>query len=267
MIYINFAPPSETEERFWFIPDLAFASVVFAILYLGAEFYRSQAEEKIDHVRSISADYVSKLSRLNPQLKRFSELNTENLALQKKIKSLEQITVSNISRYKPIVLLEHLQNLKPTGVWYSYVGNVTNKNMLHLAGGAFDNLRIAEFISNLKSTKFQETDPSDFRTQVYFKDMHLITMGHSSGLSTTKNPPTQSLNRNSKVIEAFNKLQNTYLTKSVASNYLKATNTIFPEMKKFPIFELNIEYAEKSPPNVKIPDLKKEPNSSGKSST
>ena len=140
--------------------------------------------------------------KLNPDLERFKGLDKDIQTLNIKLDALKNITVSKISKYKPVIVLEHLQNLKPDGVWFSHVaigtslpplerdkeganGNAIPESLdakgsapvdndsFEVVGQAFDNLLTAELMTAIRSTGSQELDEGDLRTQVFFADLAL----------------------------------------------------------------------------------------------
>ena len=122
---------------------------------------------------------IKRIQLLQVDIKRYKVIDQQVQELEGKIKSLKEITASKIKRYKPIILLEILQNLKPAGVWFSHVEDETNNSELNIVGGAFDSILIAEFISKLNSTKFQQPVVYDLKTHVYFENIFLERVSNS----------------------------------------------------------------------------------------
>lgn len=239
MIKINLAPIEELENKFWYIPDLVIFLALGVGSYFGVNYYLGQIEAQIIKLTEEKHDFDKSYRRLKPDLERFAALNKEVDQLEKKLNSLRQITVSKIVRYKPIILLEHLQNLKPEGLWFNFLKDESNDSIIRLVGGAFDNLLVAEFMSALTETRILEVDSTDLRTQVYFPRVHLerVAINGSKG--------TQKKVKNTKEYQAFAATQDQKLKQSRASSYWDAHTKDFPEMAKFPGFEMNIRYAER----------------------
>jgi len=73
-----------------------------------------------------------------------------------------------------VIVTEHLQNLKPEGVWYTeIVVGTEGADTFSIKGQAFDNLLIAELMSSIRATELQDVDDADLRTQVYFTGIEL----------------------------------------------------------------------------------------------
>lgn len=241
MIKINLAPLEELENKYWYLPDVILVATIVIGCWSGVNYYLDTMRDDIEQLNIKRNDFIKSTKRLKPDLERFDQLNREVDQLRKKLSSLKQITVSKIARYKPVILLEHLQNLKPDGVWYNYYSDESDEGIIRLVGNAFDSLLVAEFMSALSATRLQEFDPNDLRTQVFFSNVHLVKV--SMGGSKSKE---QSEKNQTKEQAAFNATKNNNIEQSKGQSYWQAGNNMFPEMKKFPGFEINIKYAERN---------------------
>ena len=242
MIKINLAPIEELENKFWYLPEILMAAMIGIGGHMGVQFYLSQIETEMTNLMDEKRDFDKSYRRLKPDLERFDSLNKEVDQLKKKLNSLRQITVSKIVRYKPVILLEHLQNLKPEGLWFNYLKDDSSDNIIRLVGGAFDHLLVAEFMSALTETRILEVDAADVRTQVYFPRVHL------ERVATTGSGGFQEKVDKTDEYQAFVSTQDQKLKQSSAGNYWKAHEKNFPELTNFPGFELNIRYAERGIP-------------------
>ena len=107
-----------------------------------------------------------------------------------KLRALNAITDSRLAKYRPLIAIEHLQNLKPEAVWLMSL--TVDDAKIELEAMATDNVLVAEFITALKSTQFQDIDPADLRTQVYFSEVTLsgstvvAAKGGAAGQGETK---------------------------------------------------------------------------------
>ena len=200
LIKINLAPPEELENPLWFIPDVAAFIVVAMISYFIVDSSLEKIRDEIELANIQAQELSDQNVRLKSQIKRFDELNNIKENLTRKRDAVEKITSSSLDRYLPIIILEHIQNLKPEGIWLKNIsfmkteennelaavntqsagatnnntGNFSegpNYNVVRIDGSGFDNMLIAEFILNLKSTMNQEFDESDLRSLVYFDDV------------------------------------------------------------------------------------------------
>lgn len=174
MIKINLCPIDELESQYWYVPDLAVAAVIAIVSFLGVQYYLGTIQEQIDTSRASIESLKENTAKLAPDLARFKDLKANVEELNQKLDALKAITVSKISKYKPVIVVEHFQNLKPEGVWFEELKvGADDPAEFEVKGKAFDNVLTAEFITALRSTGSQEPDESDLRTQVYFDGLVL----------------------------------------------------------------------------------------------
>ena len=240
MININLSPIEERENKFWFLPDLILLVLIGLGGYAATNFYLGQIQDEIVRVDEERRDFEKSYRRLKPDLERFAQLTKEVEQLKKKLNSLKQITVSKIARYKPIIILEHLQNLKPEGVWFTHLKDESDNSIIRLTGRSFDNLLVAEFLSALLATRLQEVDSTDIRTQVYFSSAYLGRVSIANARAKRQN------RRNDKEYKAFEATQDKKLTEGNRGGTSTTSSSLFPEMEKFPAFEVSIQYKERS---------------------
>lgn len=198
MIKVNLCPVEELESPYWYVPDLAVTLGVALAGYLGVQYYFGTIQTSIDSVNQSIASLDTSTKQLEPDLKRFESLDDDIRRLNDKLGALQSITVSKIERLKPLILLEHLQNLRPTGLWYETLDiGIPTPNSFQIKGHAFDNVLTAEYMMALRSTESQDMDPSDLRTQVFFKNLTLkgteLKKGEVAGFSDLKDVPSFEL--------------------------------------------------------------------------
>lgn len=194
MIKVNLCPVDELESPYWYIPDVVALAVVALAAYLGVQHYLGTIQEQIDSVVAETDQKKQAAEALKPQIAQFETLGKDIEELNTKLKSLQSITVSKISRYKPVIIMEHMQNLKPEGLWFESfrIGGEGKASSFELKGKAFDNLLVAEMMTAMKSTASQEKDDADMRTQVHFDEVRLrdsIIGGDAAGFPELKGFP------------------------------------------------------------------------------
>lgn len=177
MIKINLCPVDELEFPVWYryLPEISVFVVVLGAAFVGVQYYFGTIEEQIQVAQMETAEKVQATASLDPDIKKFKDLGQQIEALKQKITALQSITVSKIARYRPVIATEHLQNLKPDGVWFRRFsfGSKESPDGFALEGSAFDNILVAEFMTAMRATESQEKDEADLRTQVYFADLNL----------------------------------------------------------------------------------------------
>lgn len=185
MIRINLAPKDELESQVWFLPELFLMLIVGFIVFTVVSLEMSDIKDNIATVTATRNDFNEKAKQILPKLERFKTLGKDKESLMVKLRALQMITDSKLAKYRPLIAIEHLQNLKPESVWLSSL-TLVEENKIELDAFATDNILVAEFISALKSTQFQDIDPSDLRTQVYFSQVVL------SGTAAVEAAPGQN---------------------------------------------------------------------------
>ena len=201
MIKINLCPLDEIDSPYWYVPDVIAATIVAVAVFFATQYYLGNIQDQIDGLVAEAASLDENTAKLTPDLEKFKNLGKDIAELNAKLSALKSITVSKISKYKPVIILEHLQNLKPDGVWFETVRigfNVSaakavtaggaglpqpaesaqaqevNEDGFEVKGQAFDHILTAEFMTAIRSTENQEIDSGDLRTQVYFNELALI---------------------------------------------------------------------------------------------
>ncbi len=177
MLRINLASgvegvSDESRGSSWYVFDLIVLSAVAGAGYFGVQYYMSSAKDSIEIIENETRSIRGSIAKLKQSVDRFGTLEIDIKKLSNKVEAIKSITVSVFERYKLLIVLEHLQILQPSGVWYNTLKVENDK--VSIKGAAFDNILVAEFLTALESTKTQEVDPVDLRTYVYFYPSKLI---------------------------------------------------------------------------------------------
>jgi len=195
MIKVNLCPVEELEGPYWYVPDLAIALTVAVAGYFAVQYYLGTIQDQIDKLDQSITSLETSTKQLEPDLKRFETLDQDIRKLNAKLTALQSITVSKIERIKPLIVLEHLQNIKPIGVWYQSLEiGLSAPAEFKVLGQSFDNILTAEFMMALRSTETQDVEPSDLRTQIYFTGLSLksaeLKKGDVIGFPDLKDMPS-----------------------------------------------------------------------------
>jgi Tfp pilus assembly protein PilN len=220
VIKINLTPVEELENPYWWIPDLAVLLLALAISLGGVYIYVSSVEAEIAVQEADKNRMAAETQALSADVERYNSLNQKIEQLESKKFSLKRITESKLVRFLPIILLENIQNLKPSGVWLTALAFIDKKAdnqmaapppgdpnqpgadpaaqavrptpvdgtgidypfVIEISGSAISNVQIAEFMMALKTTQNQAYEKSDLRTQLFFSDVAL----NFSQISTQK---------------------------------------------------------------------------------
>lgn len=247
LIKINLCPPKELEIRFWYAADLATFALVSVILYSCVYIYFDQVQKHIDFLDAERLEFVKNTANLGPDIERYSEIDKKISILHKKIEALKKITVSKLAKYRPVILLEHLQNLRSEGLWFHRIVDESDHQILRLAGAAFDHLSIAEFLGSMHATQFQAVDPALLRTQIYFSEGFLVKVVATDHDLSHKS--SQNLLSQPTKIEVLDPL----LKQSIDSQKVST----FPGLKG-PSWQINVRYNERHVKNeMTNPSFKK----------
>ncbi len=171
MIKINLTPELELESTYWYLPSVAIILVVAACGFFYAEYVVSDMRAQQITMDNDSREFVEKLAKIQSDVSRFAAIDESVKSRKQKLKILQDITGKKLERFKPVLIMDVLQVIKPAGVWFRSL-EITNRGAdVSIDGGSFDNIILAEFLTNIKVTASQKISISDIRTQIYFADM------------------------------------------------------------------------------------------------
>ena len=248
MIRINLTPLDHLENRFWYIPDLAVAIVFSFFGWVFGKAYLNNLKAESAIIQVETEEINQRTLRLRSQVRKYKRLRTEVEMLGQKLAILENLTGSKVDRYKPIIVLEHLQNLRLEGLWFNSLnvepGNIEKKDggsYVTINGASFDPLLVAEFMTAIKYTQEQPVDPSDMRTFVYFSDVYLesLSIPDVGGEETSEKEKKKV---QSKRAQAFARSKDQKLTSIKKKS---GGDTRYPELSDFPTFTLRLKYSER----------------------
>ena len=194
IITINLAPVEEIENNLWWLPDATIFIFAAAIAWSITNYQISTIEEEIQKREETTNNYKSAYNDIAADIRKVANLEEKISDLQRTHQSIERVTSSLLAKYLPIILMEHIQVLRPEGVWltsFSFDQTIkkaqNNNNQssditdlrtpLVIEGQALSNTILSEFMTLLKDTKNQEHDLNDKRTQAFFD---LVEIDHST---------------------------------------------------------------------------------------
>ncbi len=228
--------------------------LIASVSYYGVESFLASVEAETARITTKTAEIDANIERMQPDLQKFDQLSKQIDLLKNKLLSLESITVSRVSRYLSVILLEHLQNLKPEGVWFSSLSIDSKRKEISIAGGSFDNLLVAEFINQLEETEKRKVEVKDLSSFVYFDKVKLEKVSNTKSSNEGEEAP-QTLSEGQKALKKVGEGGNakdglakagTTSASDVSRKKVSVENTLFPELNSFPAFTLVIKYAERN---------------------
>ena len=234
-INLNLAPKKSTELKLWFLGEILVVVLSYIASSSLVDILENDLRREIQKVNEESLIVTKNIRRLKEDVKKYEALKEEEEKLVDIIKSVKNITVSKIKRFKPLILMEHIQNLKPPGLWLkSYVDN-SSESVIYISGRSLDSLIVTEFVSALRATGRQEYNPDDLRSQVYFEvsNLNYIKMREARG----GNP------------RSSNKSKPLPIDKRLTENS-SSSSDLFPEIDRGPEFTMNIIYQERNKPII-----------------
>ena len=95
--------------------------------FIGSWFDVDELDDNLHYMYSDETTdmYVSRIwypiESLKEKNKEFDPLNTEVSKLSTKIEALQQITTSKLATYRPLIILELIQKLKPEQIWFKSI--------------------------------------------------------------------------------------------------------------------------------------------------
>lgn len=176
MIRIQLAPYSELEDKQWWVPDVALLVVAGFFSSFFFQSYVDRLKSDIVDIETQTTELTSNIKLIEPELKAFQSLQSQIDSLKAKISALSSITVSKISKYKSVLLLEQLQILKPEGVWFETMKEESMGKSIQITGFAFDPILVGQFMSDMGATKLQQADPTDMRSLLFYENINLKTI-------------------------------------------------------------------------------------------
>jgi len=252
VIKINLTPDEELENPLWWVPDVLLAVTVALCGFFAGQYYLSDSKNELQRLNKEIVSLEEGAKAMVEDVKKYDELEKDHNALKSKLESLAKLTASEVVRYKPLILLEHLQNLSPVGLWFRTISFMKKDaaatpaaapaagaaaaapadEEITISGFAFDNILVAEFLAALRATQTQDVDPKDLRTHVYFSTVKLVD---------SKLEPSQGM----------------FLGENITQS--SATGTIETNLERLPHFQVILEIKEhaidKPAPTVAFLDL------------
>ena len=184
MIKIQLAPYDELEDKQWWVPDaMALLLALFLSNFLITN-YVERLEGEIFEIQAQNEDFKRSIVAIQPEIAVFKGIEAKISDLKSVISALSSITVSRLTKYRPVVVLEQIQALKPDGLWFTAVKEDTSAHKITISGFAFDSILIGQFMSELGATKLQRFDPADIRSQINFSNVKLKIFENSKSGSS-----------------------------------------------------------------------------------
>lgn len=173
MIKIQLAPYDELEDKNWWVPDAIALVLALILSNFLVGIYVERLESEIAEIQAQTEEFKRSIAAIQPEIAVFNGIEAKISELKSVISALSSITVSRLTKYRPVVVLEQIQALKPDGLWFTSLKEDTIGRKITISGFAFDSILIGQFMSELGATKLQRFDPADIRSQIHFSQVKL----------------------------------------------------------------------------------------------
>ena len=105
MIKINLCPIDELQNPYWWIQDVVVAATVTVGAFVAVQYYLGQIQVEIEEVNVKIEEINANEQKLASDLRRYANMEKDEAELQIKLTALQQITVSKITKYKPLIVI------------------------------------------------------------------------------------------------------------------------------------------------------------------
>lgn len=212
MLRINLVPEETIRNTLWWTLPCVIGTLVALVCIVGVRLYLDSLKINTTVLNSKKTEINAQIESLKEKNKEFDPLNDEVTKLATKIEALQQITTSKLATYKPLIILELIQKLKPDQIWFTNImidrldlkelataskkeqelqqqkkpgltdrpttkvqeqATTIKQPRIVLSGSSIDPEAISKFIERLERTKDNMVADSDIRTKIYFKDLKL----------------------------------------------------------------------------------------------
>jgi len=149
MIRINLLPTKAAQKKETVIQQLVVGVVVLALALGYCMVVNRDVQKQIDNENATINDLNAKIKQLNTVIKQVENFKKKKRDLNRKISTIQKL---DDQRSGPVKLLEDFTYIVPRKAWVTVYREVGKQ--LSLEGNATDGPTVADFIDNLRSSKF-----------------------------------------------------------------------------------------------------------------
>ncbi len=239
MIEINLTPESEIKSYTWFVPDLIVLLAIVGGAFGFEKFKIGSLKLEIANIQENYETTSTQLRGLSEESKNYYSLKKRLEVIRNKIFSITKLTQNLINHYKPLLLIELIQNNRPEFLWLSYIEHDEKSSILKIGGAALESRMIAVFIKKLKESKESINPVSKLLSQIYLSQIALEKISKSKSNITLNQ--TNVLDQ--KLLQVIQ--EDTEGATSSLNNFPQYSLQNFTDIKDYPEFRLNLKYALK----------------------
>ncbi len=149
MIHINLLPTKAAQKKETVIHQLVIGAVIVIVAVLYAYTVNRSVQKKIDNEQQTINELNAQIKQLNTIIKQVENFKNKKRDLNRKIDTIKKL---NAQRSGPVKLLEDFTYVVPRRAWVTVFRE--NGKQLTLEGMAMDGPTVADFVDNLRSSKF-----------------------------------------------------------------------------------------------------------------
>ena len=125
MIRINLAPPDELENPLWWLMDVSVLLLIGFVGYMGVQLYLNTIRDEIVAIDNQRAKAQAEIDNLKTDVEKHDKYFESLKNLNETVDSIRGIAISRVAKYRQVIIMEHLQTLKPQGMWFQKL-NICN---------------------------------------------------------------------------------------------------------------------------------------------
>lgn len=149
MIHINLLPTKAAQKKETVIFQLGIGAAIVVVALLYAFMVNRSVQKKIDNEQQTINELNAQIKQLDTVIKQVENFKTKKRDLNRKIDTIKKL---NDQRSGPVKLLEDFTYVVPRRAWVTTFRE--NGKQLTLEGTALDGPTVADFVDNLRSSKF-----------------------------------------------------------------------------------------------------------------
>lgn len=149
MIRINLIPTKAARKKEGAIAQLVIGAVVIGVALIVCYFINRDKDKEVEMERIVQNDLTAKINQLQSIIAEVEDYKRKRRDLEAKINTIKDL---NEKRSGPVKFMEDFGYVLPRKAWITAFREV--EKQLTLEGSAADGPTVADFIDNLRGSKF-----------------------------------------------------------------------------------------------------------------
>jgi Tfp pilus assembly protein PilN len=202
MLDVNVIGQQLPRSEYWFVPDLVLIGLLAVGLIGGRSVLMNQLGAQIDEVDRQTASLNESIVQIEAEIAGAEQAAAKLKDLESRHQVLLGLKDQQVLRFRPIILMELLQQAKPVGLWFEAIELVrappaegtddktsqsqeAYPHQIRITGRAISQRLVGDYASALISTAQKPANRLDPRTQIYFDQVNLVRLDR-------RDPPAQT---------------------------------------------------------------------------